>query len=214
MAEDLLKYSVAGVSGELKKNVEAWLGQPPETESGRDNFISSASDRTLDALRALGFYRSEVTVDVGKERRVWQVKVSVVTNEPVRIRELDVRVIGDAAEAPIFADILAELPLASRDVFNHGQYEDLKSLLVSAGQKQGYFDGQFTRNRVAVDVAANTADVELHYAPGQRYKFGSLQFDQGQISSEQLSALSSFEAGDNFELARLQGLQGDLQQTG
>ncbi len=226
MAAQVLKYSVTGVEGELKDNVEAWLGEPPETESGRENFVSSAGDKTRDALRALGYYRAEVSVDVASKKKgiggskgsgkgsVWQVRIAVVANEPVRIRKLDVRVIGAAAEVPIFAEILAELPFATTEVFNHGTYQDLKSELISAGQKQGYFDGQFTRNRVEIDVAANAADVALYYDPGQRYKFGAMQFDQAQISREQLSVMSSFEAGDDFDLAKLQGLQGDLQQTG
>jgi translocation and assembly module TamA len=213
-AAAILKYSVSGIDAAQTKNVQAWLGKPPETESERLNFVSSAQDRVTRALQALGYYQADIAMDMNRDNPVWKLKIRVTANEPVRVRKADVQLAGEAAADPAFLDLLSRLALSPGDAFSHGNYERLKSELVAMGQEQGYFDARFTRSVVEVSIAQGTADIALHYASGQRYRFGAVQFDEQQITPGQVEALSRFEDGDPFDLAGLQQFQGDLQRTG
>ena len=182
VAADGLRYSVYGVDGALKDNIEAWLGEPPDTSEGRENFIAAAQERVLNALQALGYYAAAVELDVNRDRKTWRLKVQVSAGEPVRIREVEVRVAGEIADTDLLADVLDPPPLRSGEVFNHGTYEELKSTLLGTAQRHGFFDGRFTRNRVAVSLDDKTADIELAYDSGPRYRFGELEFESDQIS--------------------------------
>ncbi len=211
---DGLRYSVSGVDGALKDNIEAWLGEPPETAAGRENFAGAARERALNALHAMGYYAAEVEVTVNRDRSTWRLKVRASPNDPVRIRDVQVRVTGDIADTDLVSDLVGDPPLKTGAVFNHGTYEALKSTLVATAQRHGFFDGRFTSNRVAVNLAEKTADIDLAYDSGSRYRFGALQFDPDQISDTQVDSLASFSDGDPFELSSLQRLQADLQRTG
>ena len=209
----VLEYSIEGLKGELKDNAVAWLGQLPETPQERLNFTVSAEEKVRLSLQALGYYRPQIAIDIQRSEPVWQMAVAVEPGEPVRIRRVDVQVLGEAGEDEAFQALLEKLPFAPDDVLHHGVYDDFRRRLQSLGQQLGYFDGKIVRSRVEVEASGGHADIELIYDGGRRYHFGQLIYDEEQISSAQLAALRTFEEGDPFQLAALQELQVQLRRT-
>ena len=208
-----LNYSISGIEGESLRNVEAYLGPPPETDSDRLNFISSARRKVEDALQALGYYQPDITVTVQRTDPVWAMEVQVEAGEPVRIRDIDIQILGAATDDATMTTLLQETGFATGDPLHHGLFETFRKHLLSAGQQRGYLDGKITQSRVAVQVESGTADVLLTYTSGPRFRFGEILYDHALIDRQLFDSLATFQAGDYFEQSRLRKLQSNLQQT-
>jgi translocation and assembly module TamA len=211
--EKVLKYSLSGLEGELKNNAVAWLGEAPESTRERLGFVVTAEEKIRLSLQALGYYRPVITVDVDRTPPVWRMQIAVQPGEPVRIRSVSLQLLGEAAEDAAFDQLLSNLPFAAGDVLRHDVYEQYKRRLLSTGLQRGYFDGRIVSRRVEVEADAGRAEIQLQYDGGRRYRFGAIEFDPGQVTAEQLAALSPFVEGDYFDQAGLQGLQAQLQRT-
>jgi len=209
----LLQYSLSGIDGELERNVRAWLGPEPETPQERMNFVVGARERVENALKALGYYRADIDVDVDRSGSDWSMTIEVTPGPPVLLQSVDIRLQGQAREDSAFTALVDRTPLKQGEVLNHGAYDTFKARLQTLGQERGYFDARFTRSRVAVNVANNTAAVTLDYDSGPRYHFGEVSYDPAQISPELLVQLQPFRVGDYFSQAELQRFQAQLQRT-
>ena len=109
---------------------------------------------------------------------------------------------------------MAGNPLVPDAVLHHGNYEAFRRRLLALGQRRGYFDARLERSVIRVEAGAGAADVDLRYDSGKRYRFGDVENDEQQLTSELLDPLRPFDRGDPFELERLQRFQGALQRTG
>ena len=208
-----LKYSVAGIKGKSLRNVEAYLGPPPETDSDRLNFISAARTKVENALQALGYYQPDITLTVQRTDPVWALDIQVQQGEPVRIRDIDIQILGPASDDEDITRLLDNIGFAAGDPLHHGHFEDFRKRLLSTGQQQGYLNGKITQSTVAVQVEAGTADVSITYASGPRFRFGEILYDKALIDPQLFDSLSTVEPGAYFEQSKLRKLQSSLQQT-
>ena len=208
-----LKYSVAGIKGKSLRNVEAYLGPPPETDSDRLNFISAARTKVENALQALGYYQPDITLTVQRTDPVWALDIQVEQGEPVRIRDIDIQILGPASDDEDITRLLDNIGFAAGDPLHHGHFEDFRKRLLSTGQQQGYLNGKITQSTVAVQVEAGTADVSITYASGPRFRFGEILYDKALIDPQLFDSLSTVEPGEYFEQSKLRKLQSSLQQT-
>jgi translocation and assembly module TamA len=209
-----LRYDVNGVEGALLTNVENWLGAPPETNEERLNFVVSVNDRVKQSLRAMGYYDPAIDIHVDKSQPEWQLQIDIEPNEPVRLRKVELQVLGEAAEDEAFTDFIRNTNLVAGDVLHHGTYEEEKSAIQRLGQRRGYFDGSMTQSRIAVEPVGATADIELTYLSGERYRYGQLIYDNSQLTEGQLAALLPFKEGEPYDVAQLIYLQTQLHSTG
>jgi len=208
-----LSYTVEGVHSKLERNIVAWIGVEPQTNSERTVFLGRLDERVRNGLQAQGYYRAGIETFIDKTHSEWQLVISISPNDPAILSRVDIRLTGQAQESPQFNELLANNPLRPGDQLDHGRYEAFKKSLLSLGQKLGYFDGKYTVHRVEVNPDDNTASVELAYDSGPRYRFGELQYDTQQVDVALIDSLRSFKRGDYFDLALLQRFQTQLQQT-
>ncbi|MCB1677301.1 MAG: outer membrane protein assembly factor [Halioglobus sp.] len=209
-----LAVDLKGLDGELRRNALAWLGAPPDSPQERLNFLVSARDKVRDSLQALGYYRADVDLTVQRTDPVWQLTIEVDPGAPVRVRNLSVQLLGQAAADEAFADLLTQPDITSGEVLHHGRYEHLKKRLLALGQQRGYLQGELVTSRVEVEAGGGTADIHLAYQSGPRYRFGRLVFADHQIDEALLKSLRTFREGDYFEQSALQSYQAQLQRTG
>ncbi len=208
-----LEYSVELDQGSLRKNVEAWLGEAPETTLDRAQFLSTVEERVSNSLQAVGYYDAEVSINLDKTLTPWQTTIVVRPNEPVRIEKVSIQVLGPAKDTAAFEDTINSKSPAIGDVLHHGDYETLKNSILATGQKLGYFDGVMSGHTVEVNAQKHAATVNLSYNSGQRYRFGRVESDENQFDVALIDALRPFNEGDYFDLSLLQTFQGALQQT-
>lgn len=209
----VLDYTLVGLKGALEENVVAWLRELPETPQERLNFLVTAEEQVEKSLQALGYFRAEITLEVERTEPEWLLTVTVEPGEPVLIEKVDIELTGAAADDDAFASLVASAPFAVGDVLNQGEYDRFRNRLLSLGQERGYFDADLSENRVAVNVAANSAHIFLHYDSGTRFRFGPVNYDEEQADSDLLQTLQPFSEGDFFDQASLQLFQAQLQST-
>jgi translocation and assembly module TamA len=210
----VLNVTVDGVEGDLRDNVLAWLGEPPESAQARTNYLHSARRKVEQSLQALGYYRADVNLEITRGKGPWSLLVTVEPGEPVLLRTVDVQILGDAGGDEAFASLVEKSPLKTGQALNHSDYDAFRRRITSVAQQRGFFDGRFTRARVLVEPVGGTADVFLHYDSGQRYNFGELIYDREVISDDLLTPLLALRQGDPFDQRKLRDTQVQLQRTG
>ncbi|KZX60130.1 hypothetical protein A3709_12565 [Halioglobus sp. HI00S01] len=209
-----LELELTGLSGELRDNARAWLGDLPDSAQSRTNYIFSARENVTKSLQALGYYNATVSLDLDRSANPWRLHIEVDPGEPARLRIVEVKVNGAAAEDGAFVGLLAEQTLQPGDVLNHETYGQFKSRMSSLGLRRGYFDARFARSEVQVEPLGNTADVYLHYESGPRYRFGATRYDQDLLQDSLILALNEADEGAPYDQALLQRTQANLQRTG
>ena len=212
-AATTLKFSVVGIEGEQKKNVLAYLGAAPESDENRRNFVVSARDKVESALQALGYYQPEIEIDLQRTEPKWRLSIVVNAGAPVRFRDIDIQILGAAANDENFTRLTSDIGFSSGDVLHHGRFESFRENVLSLGQRRGYLRGEIAASRIEVQVEAGTADVMLWYESGPRLRFGEIIVDNTLIDSDLFDSMLTFQPGDYFDQVRLQELQSLLQRT-
>lgn len=212
-AATTLKFSVVGIEGEQKKNVLAYLGAAPESDENRRNFVVSARDKVESALQALGYYQPEIEIDLQRTEPQWRLSIVVNAGEPVRVRDINIQILGAAANDDNFTRLTSDTGFSSGDVLHHGRFESFRENVLSLGQRRGYLRGEIVASRIEVQVEAGTADIMLWYDSGPRLLFGEIIVDNTLIDSDLFDSMLTFQPGDYFDQVRLQELQSRLQRT-
>lgn len=213
-AAQLLDVRLQGLEGELLKNALAWLGDAPETPQARSNYLYTAQRKVERSLQALGHYRANVDLKLTRGKEPWSLLITVDAGDPILLREIDIRLLGAAADDPAFAKLVGASPLQSGEVLNHGVYDRFRRSLTSLARQRGYFDGGFVLAGVKVEPVGGVADVSLHYDSGQRFSFGQVSYDQDIIRETLLSPLLALQEGEPFDQKKLRDTQIQLQRTG
>ncbi|MEZ7997388.1 MAG: autotransporter assembly complex family protein [Halioglobus sp.] len=208
-----MKLSVVGIQGEQKKNVLAYLGAVPESDENRRNFVVSARDKVESALQALGYYQPEIEIDLQRTEPKWRLSIVVNAGDPVRVRDINIQILGAAANDDNFTRLTSDIGFSSGDVLHHGRFESFRKKVLSLGQRRGYLRGEIVASRIEIEVDAGTADVMLWYESGPRLRFGEIIVDNTLIDSDLFDSMLTFQPGDYFDQVRLQELQSRLQRT-
>ncbi|NNG82281.1 BamA/TamA family outer membrane protein [Acinetobacter sp. ANC 5378] len=165
------------------------------------------------AAQAVGFYNASFKFEKLSENRV---RVRVTPNEPVQIKEQNVEFSG-AGEKQAQFQVISVLPDQDvGDVFNHGLYEQTKTRINDAANNNGYFDGYWRLHDVKVAQPQNTADINLRYETGDRYKLGPAEFRMSDpskplpIDLDVLQSMVSWEDGADYTFWRVNGLANNL----
>lgn len=207
---------VEGLSGDLKRNAEASMMLASASAEGRlsegeaRRLVARAKGEVESSLQPYGYYRPAVDVQLDTERDPWKARFVVDRGPPLPISEVDVRVTGPGAEAPEFQRPLRAFPLRPGDRLEHAPYEALKVALGQAAAQNGYLDASFVTRRIAVDLEAYSARIEVHYETGQRYFFGPVRFHQDVLDSAFLQSFVGFKTGEPYNLDSLTAMQGAL----
>lgn len=214
-----LRVEVDGVSDELRENVLAHLAIERRS---RDGELFEAQIRRLhreagaDIARALepfGYYRPIVESELTHDGNEWLARYRIDPGEPVRVRTVDIRILGAGSEDAAFRSAAASFPLAPGDRLDHTEYEQGKRALQLVAAERGYLDADFRERNVFVDREALAARIVLHLETGPRYRFGAVHFEEIAIEEALLEGMVPFSRGDEFTTAALRELQEALQAT-
>jgi translocation and assembly module TamA len=143
----------------VEKNILAYLGKLPTTELARSAFIYSAKDNTNKALQSLGYYQTDTIILIKEDP--WQLIISITLHQPTIIASIDVRVSGEAKHDPTFITLINDHGIRARDKLHHGQYEALKSDLLSLALQRGYFSGELIDHNINIRHGFRYADITL-----------------------------------------------------
>jgi translocation and assembly module TamA len=210
---------VEGVRGAERDNVLALLtleqrrADAALTESQVRRLHGRAASEIRAALEPFGYYRADVDAELERTATGWRVTYRIDPGEPVRLAEVDVRLLGPGADDAAFRDRVASFPLRPGDPLRHAQYEEGKLELLTVAAERGYLQARLAAHRIAVDTAAGQAWLTLHLETGERHRFGEVRFHQTGFSDDLLRASVPFRAGEPYSTARLLELQRTLIET-
>ncbi len=190
---------LVGVDGALAANILAYLTidqEPCDAPAWRvqQQYIAAPA-RIRSALEALGYYSVTINSALSTDADCWHAKFTIDRGAPVKIRTLDVSAAGDA----VFALALGQSGLAEGAVLDQGAYDALKRRWSDLAVERGYRDAKFVESRVDVYPSEHAADIVLHFEPGERFRFGAVEFDQSVLTDRLVRAYLPFKQGDFYD---------------
>ncbi|MEG2360049.1 outer membrane protein assembly factor, partial [Acinetobacter sp.] len=198
----------------LKANIKGKLSSfTVESFSDFPSALPQLRALSNQAAQAVGFYNPEFKFEKLSSSRV---RVSVVPNMPVLIKAHDVEFSGSGANDAQF-QVISVLPDQDvGDILHHGAYETTKARITDAASNNGYFDAYWRLHDVKVAQPQNTADINLRYETGGRYKLGNVEFRMSNPSAafpldpDILASLVTWEDGADYTSWRVNGLANNL----
>lgn len=211
------RIDIRGLDEAMTKNVRVALSLEDAlgktvTDHRLEYLLEVAEDETREALEPFGHYSATVRVERSGSDDALVITVHVEKGEPVRVREENVRIEGEATDDRYMkAEIDAFAP-SPGEILNHPQYEASKARITRRLAERGYFDADFTTRRVEVTRAERAADIDLGWDSGERYDMGKITFTQDPeiIRPELLERLIYWEEGDYYHQGRLDRLRRSL----
>lgn len=178
--------------------------------------IVGARTQIQTLLTGIGYYQStiETQFERDSEDYCWVLRIDIDPGPAVRIGKVNVQLEGSGADDEAFQAYLNNLPVKVGDRLNHERYEAIKTRLGNLAVTRGYIEAAFTRHRLVVDVEANTAEIDLLFITGQRYRFGAFTFEQDILNEELLRRYSDVDPGDPFDVGALIDLNQRLSNSG
>lgn len=199
LAEARLQVRVQPDNAALRENVEGYIGSLDEKDvDDLQRFRRTAEARAATALQALGYYQPQIGSEVATGTPPSLI-LDIVPGEPVRLREVEVRIEGPARQLPAFR-LPADVRMQSGDVLNHGRYESAKRHIQNQASRYGFFDGRFTSQQLLIDPRGGVADIELVYVSGPRYRMGEVTFSgDTPLDESLLQRMVPFEQGAPYD---------------
>lgn len=180
------------------------------TDRRLDYLVAQIEAEARGALEPFGYYAP--VVRVAREGDV--VRVDIDPGRPVTIRRESVRVEGAAnEEAEVRREVEAFRPVAG-EVLDHAVYEASKTRVSRVLAERGYFDADLASHRVEVTRATQSADIDLLWRSGERYRMGAVSFTQtptSVVNDSLLRKLVRWKPGTPYHQDRVEHLRESLQ---
>ncbi|NOI82964.1 outer membrane protein assembly factor [Vibrio tubiashii] len=207
-----VELSIEGLEGELNDNVEAYLSSIPEADYKTSLRFQARLEKSItEALNALGYYHPEIDFTVVEDES--ELIVNVTSGPAVILRQVDIKIEGEAKHDPQFTALIENSGLKQGEILNHSLYDSLKSSIRNLALQKGYFEGDFTANRLEVAPDLNQAFIHLHYDSGIRYHFGANTITGSQIDQDRVESLSPYEANDPYQATKVAEYNQNLSNT-
>jgi translocation and assembly module TamA len=138
---------------------------------------SEADEQIRSALEAFGYYDVEVDKNLtGDAANGWKATFNVKPGTPVVVRSAHVEVRGAGREQRRVQSAVAGFVPRVGERLDHATYEASKQVIDTSLRGAGYLDARTTQRRVTVKPDEDSADVDLVWESGERYKFGPVRF--------------------------------------
>lgn len=205
---------ISGIEKPMEDNVRLFLS----IEQQKDHLLMSegrllrlhkkAPQEISSALQPFGYYRPDIKTELTQPTpNHWQATYNIDPGPPLLIGQFNFTISEEMLKDPEFIALSKKLPLRKGEVFNHLEYEDIKTRLARLAAERGYFSARFVEHRVEIDLDAYEARIYLHYEGGPRYRFGEVSLKQDVLDPEFLQRYISFERGSPYTVYELIDLQ-------
>ncbi len=158
-------------------------------------------------LEPYGFYEAQATGRLERRADGWMVTFTVVPGEPARVRQSRVEVTGPAQDLKTVRDALGAFSPRPGEPIDHALYENSKARIGTALQTSGFFDATLQRRRVEVTRAERSADIDLAWDGGERYRLGATRFTEVQFPDGFLQGFLPWTPGSFYSVDELLVLQ-------
>ena len=197
------ELTISGVDEDLERNVRAFATIAAEPCDADDRLIRRRF-RTLEkeartALEPFGYYRPTIQTKLSRDGKCWLATVVIDPGEPIRLRNIDIRIDGAASTDPAFQELLAATSLAPGAVLRHADYDRLKRALQVRAADRGYFKAAYTTSQLDIWPSEGKADITLHFTSGPRYRIGEIRQEQQFINPAIVLGYLNLKIGEPYD---------------
>jgi translocation and assembly module TamA len=169
--------------------------------------VTRGEAQIRESLEPYGYYAAQVQSELSGQAGSYRAVFKVQRGERVTVREARVLVNGPAAQlAPVQAALTAFQPQPGAPL-EHGRYEGSKANIGAVLQGTGFFDSQLDQHRIEVTRAARSADIDLSWNSGERYRIGTVKFAAAQFPERFLQRYLPWRAEAWYDVEQLLTLQ-------
>jgi translocation and assembly module TamA len=171
-----------GLNEEMREAVRASLelndyGKRDISRAELRSAFKDADAQIKQALEPFGFYEPKVDKQLtGDAGNGWKAKFVVTPGAPAIVRNARVEVLGDGKDQRRVRNAIEGFVPKVGERLDHASYEASKAVIDSSLRGSGYLDAKITHRRVTVKPEDESADVDLAWESGPRYKFGDVRF--------------------------------------
>ena len=207
-----VEIKIDGVKGKKLQNIEAAIGLPSGIVHDDQvdkrwllRFISQIPALAEKSLQPFGYYRSEIKTDLQETDKDYLIHVQVTPGVPVRVRQLDLRLIGAGSDKPVLRAELRRFPLKQEDILRHEPYDEWKKEMQRKAVDLGYLKAAYTSSQITVHPDEDATDIDLELDTGELYRFGHINFidDLDYFDETFLRRFIAFAEGDVFSHRKL-----------
>ncbi len=215
-----VEVHIEGVVGKLEESLLTGLSIQRQKDNEK---LTAASIRALyrrstdeikTVLRSHGYYQSQLKQTMRRQQDTWLVNFTIDPGPPIIVRRATIQITGGGNNDPVLLDAVNTFPLKEGDQLNHGLYESGKKLIQNQASQRGYFDGSWLTHRLDVNTNEKTADINLLFNSGVRYRFDAVPLPSTVILPELLEKFLTINSGQQYDAAELIRTQENLQNTG
>lgn len=216
MMKPELMLGVQGIDGEMRENVLARLRIEREevndsvNAAGVSHFAKVSVAAVRAAIAPYGYFKPVVTTEIRHEANVWRIIYHVQPGRPVRVRSIQIKVVGGGSDNAKILRTIKEFPLKAGDIFNSTIYTSARDKLFDVASNQGYIKAIARDAKIVVNTDTFTADIHLTLETNQRYYFGKMTFDQNVYSEEFINRFNIFNRNEPFSSNKLLRYQQDM----
>ncbi len=205
---------ISGIDSTLENNVRAYLSIEQQKQNpllGPDQLRRlhrKAEAEIAAALQPYGYYRPEIDASLTQEgEEAWLASYRIEPGPPIPLELFEFSLSSEMAADPEFEALVETRLPRTGTAFSHLEYQAFKASLSRLADERGYFEAEFTRHRVEVDLETYVVRVFLDYAGGPRYRYGELRLSQDVLDEDLAKRFVPFNRGEPYLLDRLIELQ-------
>lgn len=216
--QSVASINIVGTGGDLHKNLT--LNLPTRTPACTEpkeqvtQFVKSIKKRFRKASRAVGYYDAQFTPNTRRVEGCWKITIAVKANRPVKVAYARFIIKGQGLTQQEFKELRSKPPYRGGDVLNHQKYTDYKSQLKDTSQALGYFDAAFEVHKITVNPLRFSANVELVFNTGKRFRYGKVKIKQKVVRDHVIQSFLQIKEGDFYSSEKLIQQQQSLQSSG
>ncbi|WP_339767663.1 autotransporter assembly complex family protein [uncultured Paraglaciecola sp.] len=201
----------------LKDNIDVYIGiiGAPVNCELTQNYRKTVKEAVTKAAQAVGYYQLEtLKMSLSKDKECSELYLTVQAGSRVKISKRRIELVGTEKPDDVLQGIVDKAQLKEGSYLEQGQYEGLKSKLLSMAQVRGYFDAKFTVQEIRIDFDTYSASVDLQFSAGKRYGFGKLIIPEDDKAQLLIREVSNFKEGDPYDADKLAIFNQNLKLTG
>ncbi|AMN47649.1 hypothetical protein ACG33_11165 [Steroidobacter denitrificans] len=197
-----------------------YIGRDPSPAQIHRLFIRG-EEQIRKALEPYGYYQAQVRSELkAADGGLFRALFVVDAGAPVKVVQRDIRMSADssapdganqgrtgagfpAAQLPSVQAAIQAFEPGIGEILDHGLYEASKARIDAALRESGFLDVQLITHRVGVSRRDATADIDLEWATGERYRFSEVRFSPAQFREGFLERYIPWEEGDFYSADQL-----------
>ena len=207
-AHAAITIEIQGVEGEFagvaRDNLELSQYLERELSTPQLRRLTKAGEEEIRrGLEPWGYYDVQVSSELQQNGADFKAIYRVTLGERVIVRESSVEVNGEGRELEAVQQALMAFEPRVGEALDHWLYELRKTEVTSALQARGYLDAALERHRVEVMRASRSANIDLAWNSGERYRMGEVRFTGNQLPADFLERYRPWTADEFYSVEDL-----------